>query len=104
MAFQAKARERMRSLMSSARAVIVVSHDLASLALLCDRVMWLDHGKMQMIGPAAEVIAAYTKASQRRRATSGGLISAFAMGQPIFAGPAAGSRGLEVPHLDCRWA
>ena len=64
LAFQAKARERMRTLMSSARAVIVVSHDLASLPLLCDRVLWLDHGRMQMIGPAAEVIAAYTATSQ----------------------------------------
>jgi ABC-type polysaccharide/polyol phosphate transport system ATPase subunit len=61
MAFQAKARERMRALMSNARAVIVVSHDLASLPMLCDKAMWLDHGKMQMIGPTAQVIAAYTQ-------------------------------------------
>jgi ABC-type polysaccharide/polyol phosphate transport system ATPase subunit len=61
MAFQTKARERMGALMSSARAVIVVSHDLAALALLCDRALWLDHGKMRMIGPTQEVIAAYTQ-------------------------------------------
>jgi ABC-type polysaccharide/polyol phosphate transport system ATPase subunit len=61
MAFQAKARERMRALMSNARAVIVVSHDLASLPMLCDKAMWLDHGKMQMIGPTEQVIAAYTQ-------------------------------------------
>lgn len=61
MAFQTKARERMRGLMSSARAVIVVSHDLTSLAMLCDRVLWLDHGTMRMIGPTEEVIAAYTE-------------------------------------------
>jgi len=60
MAFQAKARERMRALMSSARAVIVVSHDLVSLPLLCDQVLWLDHGRMRLLGPAAEVIEAYT--------------------------------------------
>ena len=42
--------------------MIVVSHDLATLPLLCDRVLWLDHGKTQMIGPAVEVIAAYTRA------------------------------------------
>jgi ABC-type polysaccharide/polyol phosphate transport system ATPase subunit len=59
LAFQAKARDRMRRLMSSARAVIVVSHDLGILPLLCDRVLWLDHGREKMIGPAAEVIAAY---------------------------------------------
>ena len=61
MAFQAKARERMIALMSNARAVIVVSHDLKSLPLLCDRAIWLDHGKTQMIGPTEEVIAAYTQ-------------------------------------------
>ena len=61
MAFQTKARERMKSLMSNARAVIVVSHDMTSLELMCDRVLWLDHGKMQSIGPAEEVIKAYTQ-------------------------------------------
>jgi ABC-type polysaccharide/polyol phosphate transport system ATPase subunit len=70
--FQEKARGRMRSLMSSARAVIVVSHDLPALSLMCDRVMWLEHGRVQSIGPAAEVIAAYTNEilqhAQRRAA------------------------------------
>jgi ABC-type polysaccharide/polyol phosphate transport system ATPase subunit len=58
-AFQNKARERMQNLISSARAVIIVSHDLNSLSLLCDRVLWLDHGRIQMLGPTEEVIAAY---------------------------------------------
>ena len=60
LAFQAKARERMKSLMSRARAVIVVSHDLASLSMLCERAIWLDHGRIRMAGPTADVIAAYT--------------------------------------------
>ncbi len=58
-AFQHKARERMKNLMSSARAVVVVSHDLAALSMLCDRVLWLDHGQMHMLGPTQEVIEAY---------------------------------------------
>jgi ABC-type polysaccharide/polyol phosphate transport system ATPase subunit len=70
--FQEKARRRMQSLMSSARAVIVVSHDLPALALMCDRVLWLEHGRVQTIGPTAEVIAAYTdqimQNAQRRAA------------------------------------
>ena len=65
-AFQAKARQRMRSLISSARAVVVVSHDLASLGQLCDRVLWLDHGRIRMDGPAGEVIAAYCAAGETR--------------------------------------
>jgi ABC-2 type transport system ATP-binding protein len=57
--FQAKARQRIRGLISSARAVILVSHDLDSLALLCDRVIWLDHGRICLDGSPDEVIAAY---------------------------------------------
>jgi ABC-type polysaccharide/polyol phosphate transport system ATPase subunit len=57
--FQAKAVARMRGLISSARAVVIVSHDLASLERLCDRVLWLDRGRIRMDGPTREVIAAY---------------------------------------------
>jgi ABC-type polysaccharide/polyol phosphate transport system ATPase subunit len=64
LSFQAKARDRMRELMATANAVIVVSHDLPSLSLICDRVLWLEHGKMQMIGPTDEVIEAYTQQAQ----------------------------------------
>ena len=57
--FQAKARQRMQSLMSHAQAVVMVSHDLESLRPLCSRILWLDHGRVRMLGPAGEVIAAY---------------------------------------------
>ena len=41
--------------------MIVVSHDLHALSLMCDRVMWLEHGRMRKDRTqAAEVIAAYT--------------------------------------------
>ena len=63
LAFQAKARQRIRTLMSSARAVVVVSHDLESLGRLCDRVLWLDHGTVRAFGPQEEIIAAYAQAS-----------------------------------------
>jgi ABC-type polysaccharide/polyol phosphate transport system ATPase subunit len=59
--FQAKARQRMQSLMSRAQAVVMVSHDLESLRPLCSRVLWLDHGRVRMVGQAADVIAAYLK-------------------------------------------
>ena len=44
--------------------VVMVSHDLNSIASLCDRVVWLDHGRMRAVGPAAEVIAAYQESTQ----------------------------------------
>jgi ABC-type polysaccharide/polyol phosphate transport system ATPase subunit len=59
LSFQAKAEQRMRALISHAQAVVVVSHDLGSLAKMCNRVIWLDHGRIQMSGPADEVIALY---------------------------------------------
>jgi len=61
LAFQTKARQRIRSLISSARSVLVVSHDLASLAQLCESIVWLDHGRIRMLGPADRVIEAYTQ-------------------------------------------
>jgi lipopolysaccharide transport system ATP-binding protein len=64
MAFQTKARERMMSLMHNARVVVVVSHDLGLLPDLCERTLWLDHGRPMMIGPTKQVIAAYTQESE----------------------------------------
>jgi ABC-type polysaccharide/polyol phosphate transport system ATPase subunit len=61
LSFQTKARERMKSLISSAQAVVVVSHDLHSLRQICTRTVWLDGGTIRMDGPADEVIAAYQK-------------------------------------------
>ena len=61
MAFQNKARERIKTLMSAARAVIIVSHDMKALELLCESIIWLDHGKIQAIGPPEDIIKSYTR-------------------------------------------
>ena len=70
--FQAKAQQRMQALISHAQAVVVVSHDLSSLTKMCSRILWLDHGRIQMSGPAEEVISAYMacmqESSQQRAA------------------------------------
>jgi ABC-type polysaccharide/polyol phosphate transport system ATPase subunit len=60
MAFQDKARQRMREMMNKARLIVMVSHDLPSLQSLCERGIWLDHGRLRLDGPITEVIAAYT--------------------------------------------
>jgi ABC-type polysaccharide/polyol phosphate transport system ATPase subunit len=57
--FQQKARARMIDLMERAHLMVVVSHDLVSLPDMCDRVLWLDHGRVRQIGPPDEIIAAY---------------------------------------------
>src|SRR5262249_35078324 len=60
MAFQEKARRRMREMMAQAELMVVVSHDLDALAQLCNCGVWMDHGRVRQVGPIAEVIAAYT--------------------------------------------
>ncbi|MFN5328145.1 MAG: ABC transporter ATP-binding protein [Planctomycetota bacterium] len=59
LAFQAKAHERMRDMIARARLMVMVSHDLDSTARLCDRIAWLEHGKIRQVGPAAEMVKAY---------------------------------------------
>ncbi len=61
MAFQEKAQQRMQEMMSRARLIVIVSHELESLARLCDRAVWMDHGHVKQVGPVADIIAAYTE-------------------------------------------
>ncbi len=60
LAFQQKARQRMKEMMGKARLILMVSHDLESFGKFCDRVLWLDHGRIRLEGPSNEVVAAYT--------------------------------------------
>lgn len=57
--FKVKARERMHEMMSKAKIIVLVSHDMDAIARLCERVIWMDHGCIRQSGPAAEVIASY---------------------------------------------
>jgi ABC-type polysaccharide/polyol phosphate transport system ATPase subunit len=61
MAFIEKARRRMRELMDRAKAIVVVSHDMASLGKMCDQVLWLHKGEIRQLGPAHETIQAYQR-------------------------------------------
>lgn len=58
-AFQQKSKRRMMELMSGGTTVIFVSHSLDQIRELCDRVVWLDHGKIKMYGSTQEVCDAY---------------------------------------------
>jgi ABC-type polysaccharide/polyol phosphate transport system ATPase subunit len=64
LAFQDKARGRMYDMMSKAKIIVMVSHDLASIEKFCNRVVWMEHGAVRQIGPAQAVIGAYTEAVQ----------------------------------------
>ena len=57
--FAQKSRKRMQEIISSGTTVVLVSHDLVTVAELADRVLRLENGKLKKIGDPKEVIAAY---------------------------------------------
>lgn len=59
--FQEKSKQRMRDLMSGGTTVLFVSHNLEQVKQLCDRVVWLEHGVVQMDGKTEDVCAMYEK-------------------------------------------
>jgi ABC-type polysaccharide/polyol phosphate transport system ATPase subunit len=57
--FQEKCAARMRSLRDRGLAFLIVSHDLGRIREMCDRVVWLDAGRVRAAGDPAAVIAQY---------------------------------------------
>jgi ABC-type polysaccharide/polyol phosphate transport system ATPase subunit len=57
--FAQKSKDRMRQIIKSGTTVVLVSHDLVTVAELADRVIWLKKGELAMSGNPSEVIAAY---------------------------------------------
>jgi ABC-2 type transport system ATP-binding protein len=59
-AFQRKSTEKIEQFRRDGRTIVVVSHSLGLVQQLCADVVWLEKGRVRQIGPASEVIAAYT--------------------------------------------
>jgi ABC-type polysaccharide/polyol phosphate transport system ATPase subunit len=60
--FLEKAKARMRTLMKSARLMVIVAHDLDTIRTMCTRVIWMSHGQIHMSGEPNEVVDAYIAA------------------------------------------
>ena len=60
-AFQQKSENKMRSMIGGGTTVLFVSHSIEQIKKLCNRAVWLDHGKVIKIGPAAEICDEYKK-------------------------------------------
>lgn len=57
--FQKKSSQRMRELIHGGATVILVSHSIEQIREMCSRVIWLERGKVKMIGNTVEVSNAY---------------------------------------------
>ncbi|MBR3300622.1 MAG: ABC transporter ATP-binding protein [Clostridia bacterium] len=57
--FQKKCEDRINAMLADDTTVIIVSHSLDQIERLCKHCMWLEKGKIKMIGDAKEVCSAY---------------------------------------------
>ena len=64
-AFQEKSKERMLQLMGGGTTVLFVSHHIDQIREMCSRVVWLEHGRLKMIGEADELCNVYQAESMK---------------------------------------
>jgi len=57
--FQEKSKKRMLEMMGGGTTVIFVSHDIEQIRRFCNKILWLDHGKIKQFGETEKVIKDY---------------------------------------------
>lgn len=75
-AFQKKSAERIQGFRAAGATILLVSHNMDAIRRMCDRAIWLDHGRMASSGTPEEVVYQYL--SRDMRVESGRLASAVA--------------------------
>jgi teichoic acid transport system ATP-binding protein len=63
--FKQRSRERIEEIVAHAGTVLLVSHSMSTIRSMCDRVLWLDHGRLVADGPTAEVLEKYSERTGR---------------------------------------
>lgn len=59
--FQGRCLAEIRRLHEEGRTIIFVSHSLDQVMEVCERVVWIERGKVARLGPTAEVLEAYSE-------------------------------------------
>ena len=91
--FRRKSQEAMEGLLTSNTGVVLVSHNVGVMRRFCDRVIWLDQGRIVRDGASRDTIEAYIAAS-----------AGDTTGQPterkaVFLSGAPGTRPSALAHL-----
>ena len=73
LAFLHKAKARMRDLMSASRVMVMVAHDLLAIAEVCNRVIWMEHGRVRAQGEPKEIVTQYIAACVKNPSPELGL-------------------------------
>ena len=64
LAFRRKCMQHMASLPARGRTLLLVSHDLYAVQMLCSRAIYLDSGRIAASGPTQDAVGAYFEAKQ----------------------------------------
>jgi ABC-type polysaccharide/polyol phosphate transport system ATPase subunit len=63
--FVHKAQLRLNEMLDTTKIVVLSSHSLEIIRSICNLVCWMEHGRIVMVGPTQEVLAAYLQGVQR---------------------------------------
>jgi lipopolysaccharide transport system ATP-binding protein len=96
--FARKSLARMNEFRQSGKTIVLVTHDLGTVANWCTLAAWIDGGRIRMFGPSAEVVNEY------RRAVSAAEAEALktghsALSQPGLALPETSAPPAEAPRI-----
>ena len=59
--FQQKCESRIRSMMHKGTTILFVSHSINQVESLCNKIVWLDHGRVKRFGDASEICKEYSQ-------------------------------------------
>lgn len=62
--FRQKSYKKMEELMMSERTVLIVSHATDTLQYFCDKILWINDGKLVQLGDTTEVLEKYNQSMQ----------------------------------------
>jgi ABC-type polysaccharide/polyol phosphate transport system ATPase subunit len=68
--FRQKSKGRMREFMEHAKAIVVVTHSMGFVRDFCTRVLWLERGKIRLIGDTENVVASYLEEGKSKPSTA----------------------------------
>ena len=63
--FRQKCEKRMKELLDGGTTLLYVSHNIEEVKRLCDHVIWIDHGRMRMVGDVEAVCDAYMEEMEK---------------------------------------
>ncbi|MBK9925970.1 MAG: ABC transporter ATP-binding protein [Anaerolineales bacterium] len=89
--FRQKCIERIKTLLNNGTSLIFVSHDMGLIRAVCERAIYVEHGEIQHVGSAGEVIDVYNQALEKKR-----IQKLTTLGDSVD----EGSKGIEITKME----